>query len=197
MTMKPVGGNSTATQPSDAQPTNTQAAAGKPAAGKAAAVKPTGAKLTITKPVAPPSRGSVHSRVASQTLQTRPAVPLAGKADFGGAVTARLLQVKPLSFKARLPGEISGPALSIAVRMTNGSSKPFDIANVTVTVTDAQNAPGVPVNGGTPLTGSLVPGAAATGTYVFTLAAGHRSPVTVSVTSSASPVVLLFHGNAA
>ena len=54
-----------------------------------------------------------------------------------------------------------------------------------------------PGNFSYPLRGLLAPGHQASGTYVFTIPAGHRTPVTVNFSYAGGGPVVLFKGDAA
>jgi len=138
----------------------------------------------------------VHQTVPSAVVTTRPAVPLAGTAQFGGRVSAQILSARSMTAQARGPGEVSGPAVALSIRLVNGSSKALGLTDVVVDVQDAAGTPGVPMSAdpARPFSGSLAAGAQADAVYVFGLPADHRSPISVSVSYSTEAPIVLFVG---
>jgi hypothetical protein len=129
-------------------------------------------------------------------VTTAPAVALTDTADFGGQVSARISQVSAIQASATLPGEIAGPAVAVTVEITNGSSAAIGLDTVTVTLADAGGTPATTISSdpAAPLQGALEPGAAKSGTYVFTVPADQRNPVTVTVNYSTGAPTLVFTG---
>ena len=156
----------------------------------------------------------LHQAVRAVTVATKPPVPLRAVAGFGTGVTAHILSVKAIEYHAVAPGEVSGPGLRLVIQVSNGTAKPIDLDNAVVTIADARGTPGVamnvtpagsgddvghpgPGNFSYPLRGVLAPGHKASGTYVFTVPAGHRAPVTVNFSYAGGGTVVLFKGDAA
>lgn len=157
---------------------------------------PSATAVSTSGPVT--SAGDIDQQVPEVSVTVAPPVALTDTADFGGQVTARISEVKAVQATASLPGEISGPAISATVEITNGSADPIGVDSVTVTLTDAAGNPAVPIDdNATPLQGVVQPGASATGTYVFTVPADQRNPVTVTVNYSAGAPTLVFTGQVA
>ncbi len=167
-------------------------------------------------PTSTASQGATPSGTASASVDTEPAapspepssgptdvlptaapVPLDESADFGTGVSAIVDAVESLEAKAVGPGEVSGPALSFALTLTNDAQEPVDLARVTVTLTDAQGNPGVAMLGppARAFTGALAPGRSAMGTYVFAIGQGARSPVRLEVAYSTAAPVVVFTGD--
>lgn len=141
------------------------------------------------------SAGDIDQQVPEVPVTLAPPVALTDTADFGGQVTARISEVKAVQATATLPGEISGPAIAVTVDITNGSADRIGADSVTVTLADAAGNPAVPIDdNAAPLTGVVEPGASASGTYVFTVPADQRNPVTVTVNYSAGAPTLVFTG---
>jgi hypothetical protein len=162
--------------------------------------------------------GNIHQKVRAVTVTTKPPVALHAVADFGTGVTARIVSIKAVEVQAVGPGGVSGPGLNIVIEVTNHTAKPINIDNAVVTVTDANGTPGVPmiftpqaskndvdkdlpaVNPDSfsyPMTGSLAPHETASGTYVFTIPAGHRNPVTMNFSYAGDAPVVVFKGDTA
>ena len=167
-----------------------------------------------TTPVPPPVPGNVHQTVRAVTVTTKPPVSLRAVAAFGAGVTARIISIKAIEYHAVGPGQVSGPGLRLVIQVNNGTAKPIGLDNAVVTIADARGTPGVAMNitpttsrddtshpgSGNfshPLRGLLAPGHKASGTYVFTIPAGHRNPVTVNFSYAGGGPVVLFKGDAA
>jgi hypothetical protein len=165
-------------------------------------------------PVPPPVPGNIHRTVRAVAVTTKPPVSLRAVADFGAGVTARIMSIKAIEYHAVGPGQVSGPGLRLVVQISNGTGKSIDLDNAVVTIADARGTPGVemlitPVTSGDdaghpgpgnfsyPLRGVLAPGHKASGTYVFTIPAGHRAPVTVNFSYAGGGPVVLFKGGTA
>jgi hypothetical protein len=154
---------------------------------------PSATAVSTSGPVAP--AGNVDETVPEMSEATAPAVGLTDTADFGGQVTATITQVSAVQATATLPGEISGPAISATVEISNGSADTIGVDTVTVTLTDGAGNPASPISGdATPLQGVVAPGASAAGTYLFTVPPDQRNPVTITVNYSAGAPTLAFLG---
>jgi hypothetical protein len=136
--------------------------------------------------------------VPTAPQKTRDPVDLDKPSKAGGGVTARISDVRSITAKAKGPGEVSGPAVALTVKITNGASKRLPLDQVVVTLTGADRAPGTPMSGSParPLAGSLAAGSSASGVYVFAVPKGSRNPVTVEVTVRGGDPVLVFRGKA-
>lgn len=152
-----------------------------------------------TTPVAPPSSGSTSSTVPSQKETKRKPVKLDAPSKAADGVKVQLTKVAAIKAKAVGPGEVSGPAVALTVTITNGTDRPVDIGSVVINVTAADQTPGSQMTGppARNFSGSLKPGAKATGVYVYTVATTKRDPVTVEVTVRPADPVVVFRGRAA
>ena len=167
-----------------------------------------------TTPVPPPVRGNIHQTVRAVTVTIKPPVSLRAVAHFGTGVTARIMSIKAIEYHAVAPGQVSGPGLRLVIQVDNGTAKSIGLDNAVVTIADARGTPGVemnitpaasdddaghpgPGNFSYPMRGLLAPGHKASGTYVFTIPAGHRNPVTVNFSYAGGGPVVLFKGDAA
>ena len=157
-------------------------------------------------------RGNIHQTVRAVAVTTKPPVSLRAVAHFGTGVTARIMSIKAIEYHAVAPGQVSGPGLRLVIQVSNGTGKPVDLANAVVEIADARGTPGVymnitppgsdvghlgPGNFSYPLRGLLAPGHKASGTYVFTIPAGYRTPVTVNFSYAGGGPVVLFKGDTA
>lgn len=154
---------------------------------------------TSAVPVPPPTKGDIHQTVPARKVVTRRAVSLDATAHFTSAIAARLTRVEPISAKGNGPGEISGPALELTIKITNDGKSSIDLGNAVVNLADSRKQPGLPIAGAPakPFSGTLSGGRSAVGIYVFTVPVGHRAPVSVTVSYTAAAPVVLFVGNAA
>ena len=155
---------------------------------------PDPAPVSTAGPIAP--AGNIDQIVPEVPVTTAPAVALTDTADFGGQVAARITQVNAVQATATLPGEVSGPAVAVALEITNSSGQAIGLDSVTVTLTDAAGNPAgaIAAAPSAPLTGVLDAGAAKSGTYVFTVPTDQRNPVTVTVNYSSGAPTLVFTG---
>jgi hypothetical protein len=124
-------------------------------------------------------------------------VALADTSQVGDGVRARLAEIRAVDAHARIPGEVSGPALRVTVELTNTTASPLSVDGVAVNLyTGADGAPSSPVTeqDGTPLHGSLAPGASAQGVYAFTVPVDQRDLVTVTVAVGPQAGTAVFSG---
>ena len=99
--------------------------------------------------------------------------------------------------QAHIPGEISGPALSFTLQLTNRGRHSLDLStNIAVTAQDAAGQPFTALTTSThPVSGTLRGrGAQASGRYVFHLPDNTKNPVTIEVTYAATTEVARFVG---
>ena len=167
-----------------------------------------------TTPVPPPVPGNIHRAVRAVTVTTKPPVSLRAVADFGTGVTAQIMSIKAIEYHAVAPGQVSGPGLRLVIQVSNGTGKSIGLGNAVVTIADARGTPAEemnvtpvgsdadvghlgPGNFSYPLRGLLAPRHTASGTYVFTIPAGHRNPVTVNFSYAGGGPVVLFKGDTA
>ena len=195
------GGPGEATQIADATdastpPTVPSDGAPASAAGPAADPTTTVAPVSTAGPV--PSTGDINQEVPAVELTTNTPVPLDGTADFGGSVTATLTEVSAVDATARVPGEISGPALAVTVQIQNSSADPIGLDNVTVNLDTKDGSPASPLTTepAAPLSGVLLPGETRSGVYVFTVPAESRAGVGITVLYSTGAPIVLFQGDA-
>lgn len=172
------------------------------------------ARKEATTPVPPPVRGNIHQIVKARRVITKPPVSLHAVANFGTGVTARITSIRAVETHAVGPGEVSGPGLRLVIQLANGTDKSIRLDNAVVTIADAAGTPGVPMTFAPqvsdseakgannpqqfphPMTGSLGAHKKASGSYIFTIPAGHRNPVTVNFSYAGGGPVVLFRGNA-
>ena len=165
------------------------------AAGPSAGATTTAPPVSTSGPV--PSTGNINEEVPSQDLVTNPAVPLDAVADFGGQITTKLTDIAAIDAQARVPGELSGPALAITIEVSNDSTDPIGLDSVSVNVEGNGGAPASPIttDPAAPFSGVLMPGEKKTGVYVFTIPVESRSDLSVTVLYSVGSPVVLFTGS--
>ena len=200
-----VGSSSTASSstasPLAASPSAASSSAASPQKGPAAASsggKPGGAPGTrATTPVPAPGGGNINQTVPSAATATLPASPLTGSVIVDSSVSIRLDGVTAITAKAQLPGEVSGPAIAVTVRVLNTSAQPVSVTNAVVNATDSAGVPGVQMSASpaAAFPASVAAGQQATGVYVFTLDTTHRDPVSITVSYRPGAPVALFTGN--
>lgn len=117
-------------------------------------------------------------------------------ATLSGGITAHIDSITPINAKGQGIGEVSGPAVSIAVTLTNTTASAVSLDQVSVGGYYGDHAaPGSPIMGDkdTTLHGALAPGASASGTYVYSMPKNQRSSVIVTVTDAAGAPLVVFH----
>lgn len=177
-----------ATSPAAPAPTD----AGPPA--EPAATGPAGAPA----PDAPSTEGTAADAPPTTYVPvTEPAVALDAPAAFATGVTARLTAVESVQGEARGPGEVAGPAVRVAVELTNATGAPVGLDATVVNVyAGAELVPGEPLSGPgvSPLTGTLAPGATTTARYVFAVRPELRGRLQVTVSYDPAVTTVLFEG---
>ncbi|AEE47157.1 hypothetical protein [Cellulomonas fimi] len=129
--------------------------------------------------------------------RTEDAVPLDRPAAFDSGVTAELVRVEAVAGEAEGPGEVAGPAVRVTVRLTNGTAAAVPLTSTVVNVYGGTDrAPAEPLSGpgAKPFTGTLEPGASATGVLVFNVPADQRDPLQVTVSYDPTVTTVLFEG---
>jgi hypothetical protein len=147
--------------------------------------------------VAPPVSGNINQTVAPGTSAPLPKVGLGTPAHFRKvALTAAVVDAGRVHAPAHIPGEIAGPALAFTLRLTDRSGHSLDLStNIAVTAQDAAGQPFKSLTTSTRrVSGTLRPGATASGHYVFHLPDNAKNPVTIAVTYAATTEVARFVG---
>lgn len=157
-----------------------------------------------------PSAGSTDA--PSTPAPAKPAKPGELDARFGGVVaqtaevkqdvktpsgmTANVVSVESYTATAKRAGEVSGPAVKVTLRLTNGTGGAIPLSTATVNAYYGSDAtPAAPVAGdpaAKPFTGSLEPGAAATAVYVFSVPAEDDGAVTLTLSDQAGAQLVVF-----
>lgn len=158
-------------------------------------VRPTG---TVPPPPPTPEPTGPTEDAAALPPSLAP-VALTEEAAVGNGVTATVEDLEAVQGSAQGPGQVAGPAVRVTVRIVNGTGAPVSLDAVAVDVTSGPGAtPASPLEDVTaaPFSGTVGPGDAAVGVYVFTVPADQRDAVTVAVGYQAGAPYLVFTGPA-
>ena len=177
-------------------PSRVNAAPGTP--GTTSAVRPSHGALIPSPSLGTSFTPGTGATEAVRPQQTKPAVPMHATATISPGLTARIVSLKAISGHAIAPGEISGPALRIAVWVRNASHRQIPLSGSTVLVTYSHElTPAVELSSGEhKLSGTLRPHDSTTGIYVFTVPPNRRDDVQVQLNYLASAPTVEFHGAA-
>lgn len=179
------------TQPGGSASQTASTGATTPTATRSASVPP-----APTTAVPAPSAGNISQTVASAAITTQAPTGLAATAAFGTGVTVRVVSIASITANAQQPGEVTGPAAEVTLSMTNASTKAVSLTDVVVDLQDGAGIPSVSMSASpaAPFTGQLPAGQTAQAVYVFSLAAGHRNPVSIAVSYTVQAPVVRFVG---
>jgi cytoskeletal protein RodZ len=127
------------------------------------------------------------------------ATPVAPTATATGAdgVAVSVAKVESVDGKAVAPGEISGPAVRLTLRVQNTSGATVDLNNTVVNAyvgAERVPAPTLVEPGGRPFSGSVAPKKSSDGVYLFLIPTASRGDVTVTLDYAASERTLVFRG---
>ncbi len=111
-----------------------------------------------------------------------PPVPTTQPAEVKDRVRVELTEFRRDQVEARGPGEITGPAVRVKVKITNTSGRPIELDRATIAITDGAKTPLSPVLTSTgAVAGSLAPSKSADGDYVFSIPADSKGPLSIIV----------------
>jgi hypothetical protein len=164
-----------------------------------------GTSETTSEPTAEPSTGVTSDEPstgvtsdATELPPVLPEVPLDAQAGAGDGVVATLPRIEEIQGSAEGPGNVSGPALRVTVRIANGTADPVTLDGVAVNLFyGPTRTPASPLEDASQrsFTGSLEPGGSADGVYVFSVPADARDAVAVEVGYQVGAPFLLFTGS--
>lgn len=155
--------------------------------------------------------GATHSAPApgpGQTAQTEdayfsptalPGVGLDAAAAVGNGIVATVPEIVAIESTATGPGNVAGPALRVTVRIANGTGEPVALDGVIVNMAyGPEITPASPLDDPSqrPFAGTVAPGDAAEGIYVFSVPEDRRDSVTVEVGYQPGAPLLIFTGSA-
>lgn len=119
-------------------------------------------------------------------------------ATFGDGVTAELTSISAIEGQAQGIGEIAGPALRVALAITNGTPDPLSLDLAIVNLVYGRNRVPATLLYGDPATapfsGMLAPDATVSGVYVFTVPPDQRDPILIEVNYEALSPIVVFEG---
>lgn len=180
--------------------------------GTAAAPSPT-PSAAVAGPAAPapsgsagsstpvPQPGPTQAAAAPTTAPELPTVegPLDEAIPLETGFEIEIVSIRAVQVAATTPGEVAGSALRVEVLARNGSQQPQSVDSAVVTLVAADGEPGIDTTAGSPspLRGTVAPGDAVTGSYVFMLDPADGREVTVSVNYAAGQPVAVFTGTTA
>ena len=154
--------------------------------------------VTTVVPVPGGGGGGINETVPSTSRSTASDVPLTATAEAGNGVAVKVASLEQTTTTAQLPGEIAGAGVKVTLSVVNGSATALDLGNVVVDLQDANGVSQTAMSAtpASPFTGSLAPGATASGIYVFTFTADYANPAKIFVTLPTEVPVLVFAGDA-
>ena len=168
------------------------------ASSSAPSTSPAPSAEGTTDPTATPTPTQPAAPVPGSVDELPPSLPQVGlteTAAVGDGVTVAVTSVERFEATGTGPGNVSGPALRITLRLTNGTAADVSLDAVTVNAAhgaDVTPAPDVNDVSRAPFAGSVAPGASAEGTYTFSVPAGPLDPAVVEVGyRPGAPLVLL------
>lgn len=182
----------------------------EPGKGVANALDPVATQLPRPSdtPAATPSAGATDSPKATPapaepgTLDARYGGVVASTAQVAqdvktpGGLTATVTSVESYTATARRPGEVSGPAVKVTLKLQNATGSAFALSAATVNAYyGSASTPAGPVAGdpaAKPFTGSLQSGATATAVYVFTVPSDDSGDVTLTLSDQAGAQLVVF-----
>lgn len=184
--------------------TTTGSNTGTPTPGAGSGTATQGSGIATSPPPGTPTNPVVTTTGTPATDAAKPpippeAAPVAPTATATGAdrVSVSLAKVESVDGKAVAPGEISGPAVRLTVKINNGASSQLDLGLTVVNAYTGKNkvpAGTVVLPGGRPFAGKLAPGQSADGVYLFVIPKSQRQDVSVAVDYGAGVETMVFRG---
>ena len=144
-----------------------------------------------------PSTGNIDQTVAPETPRTLATVALDETASFGNDVTLKIDKIESIDAEAKVPGEISGPAVVLDISVTNGTSSAIGLDSVAVTATAADGEPvsELSTDPAAPFSGVLEPSETGSAKYVFLIPEEERDNVVVTVQYAAPVGIVTLTGD--
>lgn len=177
------------------------------AAVKSSKATKTAAKTPASEPKAPktrskavpaPSDGTIRDKMERRKKGPTKRVRLDTEVSLPDGVHLQVTKIKAFTAKAETPGEITGPALAVSVRLENKTKKPINVDSAIVTLTETDGNPAQPTTSDPykPFSGEVSIGDSRTGTYVFLIPKKDRKKLTLAVEYRAGQSIAEFVGNA-
>ncbi|MGH8976791.1 MAG: hypothetical protein ACRDV7_01860 [Acidimicrobiia bacterium] len=127
--------------------------------------------------------------IASNTL---PPVAVGTPAELAGNFVVIVTSIEPTTFATEGPGQTAGPGVIVKIEVRNDANAPIDLAGIAVNAHYGENVPAPPSGpSDATLSGTVAPGARATGEYGFRVPEDQRGSVVVDIQHSAAPNVVL------
>lgn len=158
----------------------------------------TGPSAIGTGPIAqPPTPGSVTSTVSAPEVGPPVKVGLMDSVELGG-IRVSIDSVEPTQVESKLPGEGSGPALVLNLRVKNASGADYRTEQLQANLTDAKGNAATPITDqpASRLPDVLAPDAEGSAKVVFLVTEDVRKPVSLEVTVAAGVQAAIFTGDA-
>lgn len=162
--------------------------------GTAGPVAPSAPQPLEVTPGPPPPPGATGPPAIA--ISSLPPVPVGDPAPFGGGLVAKVEKIDQIDVGAQGPGEIAGPGVAVTVGLSNESPDPIDLGGVVVNAFTGDGTPASSNDGApaAPATGSLPPNESRQGVYVFQVSREDAPSLTVEISYSGSPNVVLIRG---
>lgn len=196
----------TAPQTTDrAEPGGAVAAGREGTVGKTTVPRPSPPADQSTKPFPVPTRSAGADRkkndaaLAKIPQQTKPPVSFDERSKVTKGITARITQLEAVKGKAKLPGEVAGPALRFTVKVSNSTDAKVSTRSALVNVSAGQKEiPVIPLSG--PGVSAFPPtirsGESASATYVYNVPTRLRDQVKIRFNFRVPSPIAVFAGSA-
>jgi hypothetical protein len=145
----------------------------------------------------PPAPSSMVTVPDEGTVDVRDPIPTDEPGDFGTGLVIEITELTAVQGEATAPGEISGPSIRAVLSATNNSAEAINLDTMQVEITyGPEHSSGIELQAPdvSHFSGSLAPGASATGAYVFNVPADQRDLIQVVVRYSVDAPVIVFEG---
>ncbi|HXD62002.1 MAG TPA: hypothetical protein VN619_08755 [Lacisediminihabitans sp.] len=142
----------------------------------------------------PAPDATADPRFGAPVAQT---VPKDASADFGDTVTARITSITSTTATGTGVGEVSGPAVRVALSITNGTGSQISLNGVTVNAYyGSAMTPASPVGTQDDKTfgGNLGASKTASGSYEFSVPKDQQSSLVITVSRAAGEPIVVFQG---
>lgn len=165
---------------------------------------PESSQTAVVPSTSEPSQAAVDAATPSASqamaMPELPAVDLKSEAQRPDGVTIKLVQIESVKGEAKIPGEVSGPAIRITVLIHNEGDRDLDIGPVVVNgYGGEERAPleVITLPGGNPVKdGLLKRGEQTQGVYLFTMGDRELADVTFTVDANVGQPAAVFRGDA-
>lgn len=121
------------------------------------------------------------------------------KSETGPGLVFEIADMKATQGKAKLPGDIAGPAIKFTIKVTNTGDDAADLSTTVVSVFYGKDKiPALQLNrqAAPPLPKTLKAGRSAAGAYEFTVPVAERDQVLITVDHSVDSSIVAFEGSA-